>query len=936
MRSWTHWIFTLIVFLVASTSQSYSQSYDGYLNKLIDAKSASNSKLSSGVLLIETNDDVRLQELKDAGIIVKRRVLDNLYIVEGANHEGESDIARNYWPANNYWKLSDQLLFEDKWPQELTVQVVDTDKVTQDWKKIGFNSYLIETSTIVDKEAFLQDKNIQYVGVESNSPATEARVLDMNLNPNRINAVHARYPTLNGQSIVVSVKEQAFNESDVDIVGRTIDSELKSPDLDNHATEMATIIAGAGNSFVTGRGVAKEASLTSSSFENVFPDEDADYQLLNVSVQNHSYGTVIENAYGTKAQGFDLSANNNDKLLHVFSSGNQGAAASETGFYSGIAGYANLTGNFKMAKNVLVVGSVDTVNNVPPFVSVGPAFDGRIKPEVVAYSAVGSSNSAALVSGLTALLQDKYIEQNGVLPSSALLKSILINTADDIASQGPDFKTGYGNVNGLSAVELIASGQHFESTLTDGTSQVFNIDVPANVSILKVTLVWNDPAAELNASKALINDLDLSLVSLGSTFLPWILDTSASSSALSAPAQKGADHLNNIEHITVNNPEPGSYDITVNGFDIPQGPQTFSISYSYELADQFVWTFPSNGDNMPYNGETAGYLRWETDLVGMGKLEYSLDNGVSWLLINNSVNLKKEFYRWNTDGLVGSAMVRMVANNVNYETDAFTLSKTLRSGIGFNCGDSVLLQWSRDPKAVAYDLSFFVQGPALEYFTTTLDTAFIVNNQNGISRYKVKPVYEDGLNGIGTEMFDYGQLNSNCYNNGFVIEVEEGQVKLTSYLTLTYGVKEIRFIRLNEEEPVYISNIAVGSLKEIVAYDENPDEGWNEYKAVIHFDNGETLETASARVYYFDTKLAFVFPNPAEADDFLVVYTKDFGGAAVSFKLISRTGQLVFEQTLYSSSSEVLIPNVEDGLYLYQIETPEGTASGRVIIQQSR
>ncbi|MEQ8244321.1 S8 family serine peptidase [Fulvivirga sp.] len=935
MRSWSYRIFTLFVFSIAFASLSYSQTKEDYLDKLVVSKSGLNSRLNKGVWLVEINDQTKLHALREAGFNIKRRLTNNLFIIENTQVKTTELLFNNFWAVNDQWKLSDQLLFGSQWPQELTVQVLDNNHVSDSWKQIGGKTYTVNAKSIKDRPAFLSNSNILYVGIEFNNAKTETRVLDMNLNPNRINAIHTQYPTLDGQSIVVSIKEQAFNDTDIDLVGRTVDSDLKSPDQDNHATEMATIIAGAGNSFVTGRGVAKQAKITSSNFENVFPDENTDYQELNVSVQNHSYGTEIENLYGTKAMGFDQSANDNKQLLHVFSSGNQGEATSESGDYSGIAGYANLTGNFKMAKNVLVVGSVDTVNNVPFFVSVGPAYDGRIKPEVVAYSAVGSSNSAALVSGLTALVQEKYLEMNGVLPTSALVKSVLINTADDIGTAGPDFKTGYGNVNGLKSIEAIASGQHFESTVSQGESQGFNIDLPANVSQLKITLVWNDPAAEVNASKALVNDLDLTVTSDEGTYQPWVLDASASKESLALPAQKGADHTNNIEQVVVDNPAEGSYGITIEGFDVPQGPQSFAITYSYELSDQFVWTSPSAGDNMPYNGETAGYLRWEISFAGTGMLEYSMDNGNTWALIGDNVNLKRERYRWNTEDLIGPAKVRMVINGASYETEIFSLSKTLRSSIGFNCGDSVLLQWSKDPKAQSYQLSSFDEGPYLEYFTTIADTSLVVYKANGITKYSVKPIYENGFLGIGSETFDYDQLGTNCYSNGFVAEIEDDRIKLTAYLALTYGVKEIGFVRLNDTNPWYL-NIAVGSLMEIVVYDEQPEEGWNEYRAIIKFDNGETLLSEVIRIYYFSTTLAFVFPNPAEADDFLVVYTKDFEGAALKFRLISRTGQLILEESLYSDINDVAIPNIEDGLYLYQIETPEGMASGRIIIQQSR
>lgn len=38
-------------------------------------------------------------------------------------------------------------------------------------------------------------------------------------------------------------------------------------------------------------------------------------------------------------------------------------------------------------------------------------------------------------------------------------------------------------------------------------------------------------------------------------------------------ATEGADHTNNMEQVVINNPVAGTYNININGFAIPQGPQ---------------------------------------------------------------------------------------------------------------------------------------------------------------------------------------------------------------------------------------------------------------------------------------------------------------------------------------------------------------------------
>ena len=130
-------------------------------------------------------------------------------------------------------------------------------------------------------------------------------------------------------------------------------------------------------------------------------------------MQNHSYGTGLENYYGLEAQAYDAQARQYPTLLHVFSSGNSGNQASPTGTYQGLPNVANLTGQFKMSKNTLSVGATDGLGEVAPRSSRGPAHDGRGKPELVAFGADGSSDAAALVSGISLLVQHAYRTQNG-------------------------------------------------------------------------------------------------------------------------------------------------------------------------------------------------------------------------------------------------------------------------------------------------------------------------------------------------------------------------------------------------------------------------------------------------------------------------------------------------------------------------------------------
>ncbi|MEP0861128.1 MAG: S8 family serine peptidase [Ignavibacterium sp.] len=115
------------------------------------------------------------------------------------------------------------------------------------------------------------------------------------------------------------------------------------------------------------------------------------------------------------------------------------------------------------AFNVIAVGSVDAQNNPASFSSVGPTYDGRIKPEVVAmgvsvYGALagttndyrytnGTSTSSPIAAGVAALLLSKFPHL-----TNSQVRSIILESSSN--SQSPNNQIGYGLISAKSALEF--------------------------------------------------------------------------------------------------------------------------------------------------------------------------------------------------------------------------------------------------------------------------------------------------------------------------------------------------------------------------------------------------------------------------------------------------------------------------------------------------
>ena len=117
------------------------------------------------------------------------------------------------------------------------------------------------------------------------------------------------------------------------------------------------------------------------------------------------------------------------------------------------------------------------------------------------------------------------------------------------------------------------------SGLTTGKSQVHSIQVKDNSELLKITLVWTDPAAELAAAPALVNNLDLVVVSPGGTTYRGTANFSGGFSQ-PQPNPVAADP-NNVEMVIVAAPDPGTWRVTVEGREVNVGLQGYALVASF-------------------------------------------------------------------------------------------------------------------------------------------------------------------------------------------------------------------------------------------------------------------------------------------------------------------------------------------------------------------
>lgn len=532
----------------------------------------------------------------------------------------------------------------------------------------------------------------------------------------RSNILNDGFRNLTGDSVKIGIWDGGTVGPHLDFAGRLVLAEPYSST--DHGTHVAGTMAGAGLIDPYARGMAPKASIYSYYYDgDVNAEVTSAISTYGITMTQNSWGygngfvdCVVKDPYNSNSRGQDINIQNNPTLVHVHSSGNSQTVCA--------GGWGTTTG--KAAKNTLVVANVNSSDAISGSSSFGPVQDGRLKPEISGlgtsvysttpnntYTAGYSGTSMATpgVSGTIAQLVQRYRQLNGYsTPPASLMKAVSCNTAKDLGVAGPDYKYGYGRINGVQAVRALESNRYkIDSVGTAGTKS-FSISVPANAKRLRVMICWTDPAGAANADPALVNDLDLTVIDPSVvTWNPWVLDPALPENA----ATRAADHLNNIEQVTIENPASGTYFLNVDGYAVPVGAtQVYSITWEIESAYIEV-TYPNGRD--VFAPTSTEVIYWDhLGLTGNQTIQYSLNNGASWTNISTSVSSTTSRYSWSVPSVVSSqALIRITSGALSDVSDSMFSILGSPGGLAVTAGcvsGEVSVSWSAVTNATHYDV----------------------------------------------------------------------------------------------------------------------------------------------------------------------------------------------------------------------------------------
>lgn len=770
------------------------------------------------------------------------------------------------------------------------------------------NSLEIYTEYRLVHEKFRTDENILFVDIRAR-PTEESFLSDPDFAFNRIRKAQHLFPAINGKELLISVKERFFDVKDIDLAGRVILSGLESSLTSEHATNMATIIAGKGNTSPFFKGAVPSAMVTSSDYENLLPDDEELLNSLNVYLQNHSYGVGIENYYGVDAAAYDESVHHESSILHIFSAGNSGLQNPDHGIYAG-QNFANLTGNFKHAKNVLTVSALDTSYAVSQLNSRGPAYDGRLKPELSAYGGRGTSDAAALASGISAMLQNKFFDLHSEFPKAALIKSVLIASAEDIGPEGIDYYTGYGNIHASNALNVVANSWHTTREISRNDSEGLNITIPEGAHNLRVVISWTDPPAAVNSAAALVNDVDGMLTLDGTFWSPWVLN--ATPGALEDAPTRSADHLNNVEFFSIENPEEGIYELMLSGDLLSTESQSVQVAWFYEIKEAFTWDYPTASDALASHAKTS--IVWsETLSESNGILSFSYD-GQNWVEIGEA-QLSLNSQTWNVPDTSAYVRLRMLTGSKSFISDSFLISDVPDATVNYNCDNRFGLAWSKIYEASGYYI-YEMGDTTLNLLATTADTTFTVTKSDAVF-YSVAPNFS-GQTGLRSPALNYSFQGTFCYINFFAAEHSpDNDIQVRLILSTTINIDHVVILKsFDETKDAVLSSFVPDGKTEFMIKDPSPESGLIRYRAVLFFQDGTFRESEVSELFIPEEGKAILFPNPLINENYLNVLSS---GSGQQLQILDRNGRLLVEKELLFKVDYLLLHDLREGLYLYRL-----------------
>lgn len=441
---------------------------------------------------------------------------------------------------------------------------------------------------------------------------------------------------VSGQGVRVEVMDGGCDQVHPDITNFAVHGATNGSSA--HGTCTSGIVVGSGAGNAAARGVVPSAFLAIADYESGYSGGSRwahTGELVNpllswqCVLQSNSWGSAQTTAYTSISQDMDQILFDHSRISILQSMSNLGNQSVRPQAW---------------AKNVISVGGIKHQNTLSKSddnwtggASIGPAADGRLKPDIASfydstlctdqvgaagytstnyYSSFGGTSGATPISAghLAAFYQLWHQGAFGnatstsvfaSAPQNTTAKAMLINTASQWTFSGtshdltrthqgfghPDLRTMYDR----RAQMLVIDESVVLANLQTGTHTA---NVAAGTAELKVTMVYRDRPGTTSSTLHRINNLDLKVTAPGGTIYWGNNGLAAGNYSTSGGSANTKD---TVENVFVQNPAAGAWTVEVIAAEINQDShvETVAVDCDYALVVSGVNVAPPTPPNAP-------------------------------------------------------------------------------------------------------------------------------------------------------------------------------------------------------------------------------------------------------------------------------------------------------------------------------------------------
>lgn len=509
---------------------------------------------------------------------------------------------------------------------------------------------------------------------------------------------------LRGQGVRVEVMDGGCDTTHPDLVRAVLHGSVAAGD---HGTCTTGIVAGTGAGSAPARGVLSEATPVVASYSTYQGGSRYAHtgELQNASLpyqcvlQSNSWGSTLTTSYTSISQDMDRILFDFSRISILNSQSNTGTQSSRPQAW---------------AKNVISVGGISHYNTLSKTddawtsASIGPAADGRIKPDIASFydnvyttdwsgasgysttnyysSFNGTSAATPIVAGHLGLFYQMWhlglfgnanpgatVFENR--PQNTTAKAVLVNTASQWSFSGSTanrsrVKQGWGHPDLTRMYDLRGKMLVVDESVVLGNlqSQLHPVTVSIGTPELKVTMVYRDPAANPTATIHRINNLDLKVTS-PSGLVYWgnngLLDGNTS------VAGGSANTIDTVENVILLNPEAGTWNVEVIAAELNQDShvETAALDADYALVVSGITITPPAPPAAPSalaaTAQTWSSIRLDWTDNATNESGFTIERSLDGVNFSQVAMVGADAVTWSDTGLSGSTPYHYVVKAYN-------------------------------------------------------------------------------------------------------------------------------------------------------------------------------------------------------------------------------------------------------------------------------